>query len=319
MKKSRKEPSIAIADYGQERPQATAAATAETVDTPGVLLVTGMSGAGKTSALKSLEDLGFEAIDNVPLSLIGNLVAPAQPEFNGAISRPIAIGVDIRTRDFGARAFLEQLDRLGEAGGKPAPVLFMDCDDEELRRRYTETRHRHPLAQDRPVGDGIALERRLVSPLRERADVVLDTTGLAPGELKGILQGHFGPAGKKALSILVMSFSYRRGIPRQADLVFDVRFLANPHYDPALRPLTGKDALVAGFISEDADFSRFFDGLCGLLQPLLPRYAREGKSYLTIALGCTGGRHRSVFTAEKLAAWLEEEGENVRLNHRDLD
>lgn len=299
----------------KERPQTTAT----TVGAPDVLLVTGMSGAGKTSVLKSLEDLGFEAIDNVPLSLIGNLVAPVQPELSGAISRPIAIGIDIRTRDFSARAFLKQLDRLGEAGGKPVPVLFMDCDDEELRRRYTETRHRHPLAQDRPVGDGIVLERRLVSPLRDRANVMLDTTGLAPGELKGILQGHFGPAGKKALSILVMSFSYRRGIPRQADLVFDVRFLANPHYDPDLRQLTGKDALVAEFISEDVDFSRFFDNLCGLLQPLLPRYAREGKSYLTIALGCTGGRHRSVFIAEKLAAWLEKEDENVRLNHRDLD
>ncbi len=319
MNKNRKGRSPAVADCAEERPHAAAAAAAEMGGAPGVLLVTGMSGAGKTSALKSLEDLGFEAIDNVPLSLIGNLVAPAQPEFGGAISRPIAIGIDIRTRDFSARAFLDHLDRLGEAGGKPVPVLFMDCDDEELRRRYTETRHRHPLARDRPVGDGIALERRLVSPLRDRADVVLDTTGLAPGELKIILQGHFDPAGEKALSILVMSFSYRRGLPRQADLVFDVRFLANPHYDPALKELTGKDAPVAGFISEDADFSRFFDGLCGLLQPLLPRYAREGKSYLTIALGCTGGRHRSVFTAEKLAAWLKEEGESVRLNHRDLD
>ncbi len=224
MNKSRKDLSLAIPDYVEDHSRAAA----KTVDAPRVLLVTGMSGAGKTSALKSLEDLGFEAIDNVPMSLIGNLVAPAQPELSGAISRPIAIGIDIRTRDFGARAFLEQLARLGEAGGEPAAVLFLDCDDEELRRRYTETRHRHPLAQDRPVGDGIALERRLVSLLRERADVVLDTTGLAPGELKDIIHGHFGPAGKKALSILVMSFSYRRGIPVRPTLFLMFAFSPTP-------------------------------------------------------------------------------------------
>jgi len=286
---------------------------------PAVVLVTGMSGAGKTSALKSLEDLGFEAIDNVPLSLIRNLVMPVEPELGGGINKPLAIGIDIRTRDFSAGAFLDQLDQLARAGGARAQVLFMECDDEELRRRYTETRHRHPLAKDRPVSDGIELERRLVSPLRDRADVVLDTTGHGPGELKDILEGHFAAEGERTLNVLVTSFSYRRGLPRQADLVFDVRFLANPHYDPALKPLTGKDRAVADFIEGDEGYSGFFKDLCGLLRPLLPRYRAEGKSYLTIALGCTGGRHRSVFTAERLAEWLEAEGQKVRLSHRELD
>jgi len=298
-------------------------------DLPAVVLVTGMSGAGKTSALKSLEDLGFEAIDNVPLSLIRNLILPVEPELEGGIKKPVAIGVDIRTRDFSASAFLDQLDSLAQArgnqasgnqaSGNRAQVLFMECDEEELRRRYTETRHRHPLAQDRPVSDGIELERRLVSPLRDRADVMLDTTGLSPGELTGILEGHFAASGEKALSVLVTSFSYRRGLPRQADLVFDVRFLANPHYDPALKPLTGKDREVADFIEGDEGFSGFFDNLTALLRPLLPRYRAEGKSYLTIAIGCTGGRHRSVFTAERLTEWLEAEGQKVRLSHRELD
>ena len=284
-----------------------------------VLLITGMSGAGKTSALKALEDLDYEAVDNVPLSLIGSLVAPAQPVFGGGdFQRSIAVGIDIRTRDFGVEPFLRELDHLVSENALEVKVVFLDCDDDELRRRYVETRHRHPLAQDRPVSDGIEHERRLMSPLRGRADIVIDTTGLAPGELKGILQGHFEQAGKQGLAVFVISFSFRRGLPREADLVFDVRFLANPHYDPDLKLLTGKDSEVADFISADTGFRQFFEGLTKLLQPLLPRYAAEGKSYLTIAVGCTGGRHRSVFIVEKLAAWLRGQNQHVRLNHRDL-
>jgi len=276
---------------------------------PPVLLVTGMSGAGKTSALKAFEDMGFEAVDNVPLSLLGALVNPVQ---RGGFARPIAIGVDIRTRDFAIDTFIKEL------GSLAAKVLFVDCDDDELRRRYAETRHRHPLAQDRPVSDGITHERTLVSPLRDRADVVVDTTHFGPGELKRILGGHFGLASETGLSVFVTSFSFRHGLPREADLVFDVRFLANPHYDPALKDLSGKDQAVAGFIAKDAGFEPFFNNLTALLSPLLPRYAAEGKSYLTIAIGCTGGRHRSVFVAEKLATWIEGEERQVHLLHRDL-
>ena len=284
-----------------------------------VLLVTGMSGAGKTSALKALEDLGYEAIDNVPLSLIHNLAQPLQPELpvHGE-RRPIAIGIDIRTRDFGVEAFAKELDHLSRQDGIDTKVLFLDCDSEELRRRYDETRHRHPLAQDRPVADGIALERRMLTPLRERTDVAIDTTGFGPGELKHIIEGHFGEASDHGLSVLVTSFSYRRGLPRDADLVFDVRFLSNPHYDPDLRSLSGLDKAVGDYIVKDEGFEEFFDNLAGFLKPLLPRYTAEGKSYLTIAIGCTGGRHRSVFLAEKLADWLKSEHQNVNVRHRDL-
>ncbi|MEO5336585.1 MAG: RNase adapter RapZ [Magnetospirillum sp. WYHS-4] len=276
-----------------------------------VVLVTGMSGAGRTSALKAFEDLGFEALDNLPLSLLERLVTP--------LPRPLAIGVDIRTRDFGIESFVRGIGHLAADGQVKVQVLFLDCDDEELRRRYAETRHRHPLAGDRPVEDGIARERAAISPLRDRADLVIDTTGLAPGDLKRILAGHFGQGGPRGLAVFVTSFGFKRGLPREADLVFDVRFLANPHYDPALRPLTGQDSKVAEFVARDPDFQRFFDGLTALLLPLLPRYAAEGKSYLTIAVGCTGGRHRSVFVAERLAAWMRDRGQPVQLRHRDLE
>ncbi len=285
-----------------------------------VLLVTGISGAGKTSALKTLEDLGYEAIDNVPLSLLQNLVLPRQRDFAGhGFERPLAIGVDIRTRDFGVEPFLRELDRLVGQSDVEVRVLFLDCDDEELCRRFSETRHRHPLAVDRPVSDGIAHERRLVSQLRDRADVTVDTTGLGPGDLKRILKGHFAIASQAELTVFVTSFSYRRGLPREADLVFDVRFLANPHYDADLRPRSGRDPAVADFITRDGGFAQFFDALTGMLLPLLPRFAAEGKSYLTIAIGCTGGRHRSVFAAERLAAWLESQNQRVHVDHRDLD
>lgn len=282
-------------------------------------LVTGMSGAGKTSALKAFEDLGYEAMDNVPLSFLTAVVRPVQGRFGTAgLSAPLAIGIDIRTRDFGVEPFLRELDRLMAETTTEVKVLFLDCDDDELRRRYAETRHRHPLAQDRPVSDGIARERRLVSVLRERADLVVDTTGLGPGELKRILEGHFGIETTPGLAVFVTSFSYRQGLPRDADLVFDVRFLANPHYDPDLRPLTGRDQAVAEYVAGDKGFQQFFDGLTGLLAPLLPRYAAEGKSYLTIAVGCTGGRHRSVVVAERLAAWLRDQGQRIHLHHKAL-
>jgi RNase adapter protein RapZ len=303
-----------------ENGQSITAAEQEPRNALPVLLVTGMSGAGKTSTLKALEDMGYEAVDNVPLSLLESLVFPG-PRGPGIQSfpRPIAIGVDIRTRDFGTETFLQELDRMVGQSEVEVAVLFLDCDDDELRRRYAETRHRHPLAADRPVSDGIVRERHLIAPLRGLADVMIDTTGLAPGELKHILHGHFGLEAQPGLVVFVTSFSFRQGLPRAADLVFDVRFLTNPHYDPELRSFSGRDAKVAEFIGADPGFEGFFDGLTGLLHPLLPRYAAEGKSYLTMAVGCTGGRHRSVFVAERLAAWLRQQGQRVHLHHRDLN
>ena len=276
-----------------------------------LIVVTGMSGAGRSTALKAFEDMGYEAVDNLPLSLLPNL-APA------ASQPPLALGVDVRTRDFAVPALVAALDRLVEDQDLDLRIVFLDCDDDRLERRYTETRRPHPLAAERPVGDGIRLERERVQPLRERADLVIDTSLLTPGDLKRVLHGNFRLAAEPGLGIFVTSFSFRQGLPRDADLVLDVRFLRNPHYVAALKPHTGKDRAVGEYIAADPDFAALFDPLCGWLKPLLPRYEREGKSYLTIAIGCTGGRHRSVYVAERLAEWLRAEGRHVSVAHRDL-
>ncbi|MEI6201490.1 MAG: RNase adapter RapZ, partial [Enhydrobacter sp.] len=198
-------------------------------------------------------------------------------------------------------------------------LLFLDCDTETLRRRYTETRRPHPLAPDRPVTDGIADERRMIMGLRDSADVSIDTSALTPHQFKQLLGGHFAIGRTAGMRISVMSFSFRRGLPREADLVFDVRFLKNPHYDPMLKPLTGVDPEVVAFIATDPDYEPFMGRLEGMIGPLLPRFDAEGKSYLTVAVGCTGGRHRSVAIAERLAGWLRGAGRSVTLSHRDVD
>ncbi len=273
-----------------------------------LILVTGLSGAGHSTALRALEDLGYEAVDNLPLSFL------TSPD---SIERPMAIAVDSRTRGFSAEALLERIARLRADPGLKVALVFLTCSDEVLQRRFTETRRRHPLAQDRPIADGIRQERQLLDGLSAAADLVIDSSDLAIADIKRLMQGHFS-LDRQALAIGVMSFSYRRGLPREADLVFDVRFLANPHYRAELRELTGKDAPVGRYIETDPAFARFFGDLTGMLVPLLPGFEREGKSYLTLAVGCTGGRHRSVYVAERLAAWLQAQGRPVSLRHRDI-
>ncbi|MFQ5773745.1 MAG: RNase adapter RapZ [Kiloniellaceae bacterium] len=276
-----------------------------------VVLVTGLSGAGHSTALKILEDMGYEAIDNLPLNLLDAVLAEKDS------GRPIAVGVDIRTRRFAAETVLNHLDRLGAKQGLAVTLVFLECQDDVLERRFTETRRRHPLARDRRVADGIAAERRLVAPLRERADLMVDTSALSPAELRGVLGGHLGLEQRPGMTIFITSFSYRYGLPRVADLVFDVRFLANPHYVPELRPLDGRNPQVSAYVERDPAFADFFERLTAMLEPLLPRYEQEGKSYLTIAVGCTGGRHRSVVVAERLAAWLTGRGRRANVIHRD--
>jgi UPF0042 nucleotide-binding protein len=278
-----------------------------------VVLVTGLSGAGMSTALNALEDLGHEAVDNLPLALV-----PALVEQGGALGRPVAVGIDSRTRDFSAEALARSLAALRARPELDVRLLFVDCDAEVLQQRFTETRRRHPLAIDRPVADGIRRDRLLLAPLREAADLVVDTSLMTIHDLRRILGGHFAITGDTGLFVFVMSFSFRRGLPREADLVFDVRFLDNPHWDARLRPLTGLDAAVREAVERDRDFARFFTGLTGLLSPLLPRYNQEGKSYLTIGIGCTGGRHRSVVVAVRLAEWLAAAGYRTGLSHRDL-
>ncbi len=284
-------------------------------DTARLCLVTGLSGAGKSTALKELEDLGYEVVDNLPIKLVANLL-PGAP---GA-AEALAVGVDARTRDFQIDAVLGEIDRLTGRADLSVSVLYLDCEDEILRQRFTETRRRHPLADDRPVSDGILRERRLMDRLRSRADLLIDTTSLSSSDLRRILAGNFALSETAGPRVFVTSFGFRYGLPREADLVFDVRFLRNPHYVDDLRPLDGRDAAIAKYVTEDAYFEIFFDQLCAMVGPLLPRYEAEGKSYLTIAIGCTGGRHRSAVVAERLAERLAALPDViVDIRHRDVD
>lgn len=283
-----------------------------------LVLVTGLSGAGKSSILRGLEDLGHETVDNPPLAILESLVAEA--------NAPIAAGVDIRSRGFDASQALAAITRLRARPRLDLTLVFATADEAVLLRRYTETRRRHPLATvavtggeaARSVQDGIAREAALLAPLREAADLVVDTTDLPLPDLRRLIEARFRVSGGPGLNILVQSFAYPKGLPREADLVFDLRFLRNPHYVEALRPRTGEDPEVAAYVQADEGYPGFWARLTGFLEPLLPRYVAEGKKYLTIALGCSGGRHRSVHVAERLAAHLGQQGWRVDLAHREL-
>jgi UPF0042 nucleotide-binding protein len=277
-----------------------------------IVLVTGMSGAGRTTALKALEDLGFEAVDNLPVTLLGSLVRPGD-----RLDHDLAIGIDCRTRAFSPPALINQIAASRSRAKHDLQLLFLDCEDEILRRRFNETRRRHPLALDRPVTDGIAHERRVMAALREQADLVIDTSQLSPGDLRRLIAGYFARAKERRLTLSVLSFAYRGGLPREADIVFDVRFLANPHYVDELRPKHGLDPAVRAYVEADPAYPLLLERLEALLFPLLPSYQREGRSYLTIAFGCTGGRHRSIVVAEAFAGRLRAAGWSVVLRHRD--
>ena len=282
------------------------------------VLVTGLSGAGRGTALAALEDMGYVAVDNVPLPLLSDLMRSTAGS-TGEMAVPLAFGVDARTYGFDPHDLLRRLQELRLRSDIAARLLFLDCDSETLLRRYTESRRPHPLAPDRPVKDGIGEERKHLGWVRDSADVVIDTSALSPHAFKQLLVGYFALGRSLDTRLAVMSFSYRRGLPREADLVFDVRFLRNPHYEPTLKPLTGRNPAVAGYVAGDPGYRPFIDSLKGLVGPLLPRFDAEGKSYLTIAIGCTGGRHRSVAVAEELAEWLRGAGRSVTLSHRDAD
>lgn len=277
-----------------------------------VLLVTGLSGAGKSSALKIFEDLGYEAVDNLPISLLPRILDP------GDEARPLAVGIDSRTRGFDAAEIAGLLAQIRADPSRQIALLYFDCTGEELARRFSETRRRHPLAQDRPVADGIARERELLAPLRSVADHVIDTSAFSIHQLKRLLGDTFRLQRTAAMTVTIMSFGFSRGIPRDADLVFDMRFLRNPHWDAQLRPLTGKSPQVAAYVEADENFKPAFERMRDLTLQLLPLYKREGKSYLIIAFGCTGGQHRSVFTAESMVRAFEAAGHEVNVIHRDM-
>ena len=278
-----------------------------------VVLVTGPSGAGRSSALNVLEDAGFEAMDNLPLRLLPALLDGAGD------GRPIAVGIDARTRDFATEAVLDILTRLADRRDIAAELLYLDCSTEVLLRRFSETRRRHPMAEGGPPAVGIAREMHLLSPIRARADVLIDTSALNVHDLRAEVERWFAPDGRHHLSVSVQSFSYKRGLPRSVDMVFDCRFLRNPHWDETLRHADGTDARVARYVSEDPRFAAFSEQVFGLSTLLLPAFRDEGKSNVSIAFGCTGGQHRSVALAEEHALRLAHEGWQVSIRHRELD
>ena len=264
-----------------------------------VVLVTGLSGGGKASVLRALEDVGYEAVDNPPLPMLEDMVRHSD--------RMLAIGVDARTRGFDARRVLEALERLRLDPTLRPELVYACADETTLLRRYTETKRRHPLSPQGRVSDGIAREEKITAPLRNGADLVIDTSDLPLGSLRRLIERHFGSgseAEERRLVVSLISFAYKFGLPREADLVFDARFLRNPHYDPILQPRTGLDAEVGAFVEADPDFATFFEKLAELIDMLLPRFVQESKKYATITIGCTGGRHRSVYLVEKLGDYL---------------
>jgi len=265
-----------------------------------VVLVTGLSGAGKISILRALEDLGYEAVDNPPLDLLPSLVERG--------SKPLAVGVDARSRGFEAAAVLRVLAALRGNRALRAELVYAWASEETLLRRYTESRRRHPLAPEGRVIDGIRDEIAITEPLRDAADEIVDTSNLALAGLRRRIGERFGvgagEAGLVSLTVSLVSFAFRAGLPREADMVFDARFLRNPHYDPILQPRTGRDPEVAAYIEADPDFPAFMARIEAVLGLVLPRFVTEGKRYVTVAVGCTGGQHRSVYIVELLAAWL---------------
>jgi len=277
-----------------------------------IMLVTGMLGAGKTTALREVEDMGWEAIDNFPMRLLPRLVGGEPGE------HPLAIGFDCRTRGFDPGDVIERVKKLEARGDVDVTTLFLDCAGQELERRFNETRRRHFLAQDAPVGVGIAAERELLSPLRRWAEVLIDTSRFSTNDLQQRIRELFAESAPQEMTVTVTSFGFARGMPPVADLVFDMRFLDNPHWDPELRELTGLDAGVGTHVEKDPAFASAFERIRDLLLELLPRYAVQGKRYVNIAFGCTGGRHRSVFVAERIAEALREGGFSPTVLHRNL-
>lgn len=278
-----------------------------------ILLVTGLSGAGKSTALQVLEDLGWETIDNFPIRLLGGMA-----DAGAETAERLAIGFNSRTRGFVPADIIELCKQLSARDDLELTTLFLDCSSAEIERRYNETRRPHPMARGRPVREGIKAERELLEPLRRWADLVIDTSDYSSNLLQQAVRERFTDEAAPEMTVTISSFGFARGAPPLADLIFDMRFLDNPHWVPELRAQTGLDAGVGEHIQADPAFTPSFTRIADLLRELLPHYARQGRSYLNIAFGCTGGRHRSVYTAERAAEVLRAEGFSPTVIHRNL-
>ncbi len=278
-----------------------------------IVLVTGPSGAGRSTAIRVLEDLGFEAIDNLPMGLLLHLLEGPEND------RPMALGIDARNREFSTIGFIELAAKLRRMEQVDMSTLYLDCSDEVLLRRFSETRRRHPVAADASPETGVRQEKELLAPIREFADMLIDTSPLNVHQLREEVERWFAPQSGRHLAVSIESFSYKRGLPRGLDMVFDCRFLANPYWRPELRAEDGRNPDVARYVQSDANYAPFFGRVVDLLRHLLPAYRAEGKAHLSVAFGCTGGQHRSVATAEAVAKALAEEGQQVAIRHREME
>ncbi|WP_406736094.1 RNase adapter RapZ [Thioclava sp. GXIMD4215] len=277
-----------------------------------VVLVTGPSGAGRSTAIAALEDLGYETIDNLPLSMVPRVL-------DGPVLQPIALGIDVRNREFSATRLIELIDRLTREPEIQLEVLYMDADAAVLQRRYSETRRRHPLSPDDAPEEGILREIDLLVPIRVRADILIDSSTMTVHDARAEINRLFDQRKSAGLAVSVHSFSYKRGVPRGLDVMFDCRFLANPHWQPELRPKDGRDPSVAAHVAADPRYRDFFDKVMGLLLFTLPAHVEEGKTHLAVGFGCTGGKHRSVALTEAVSGALAEAGWHVSKRHRELE
>ena len=280
-----------------------------------IVIITGMSGAGKTVAIQSFEDLGFFCVDNLPPTLLPKFLELMKE--SGNKMNKVALVMDLRGREFFDHLF-KALDDLVESSWVTPQILFLEADDETLVRRYKETRRKHPLAQEGLPLEGIQNERDLLADLKGRAQIIYNTSQKKPRELREKILTQFSANNKTIFTVNVMSFGFKHGIPIDADLVFDVRFLPNPHYIDHMRPLTGMDEEVSSYVLKWSETQKFLEKVTDLLSFMLPHYKREGKAQLVIAIGCTGGQHRSVALAEAIGHFYEKDF-NTQISHRDIE
>lgn len=281
-----------------------------------IVVVTGLSGAGKSSALRAFEDISYHAIDNLPLTMLGRLLEDPVSDVSNI---PLAVGIDSRTLHFSPDLFLKQMSTLRQNGNVDLHVLFMDASNDVLMKRFSETRRRHPLEYGKPLRQAIKEERQLMAELRLALDGIIDTSNRTGAGTRRVIVERFSEQTESSLVITTSSFGFSKGVPRDVDMVFDVRFLRNPHYVDTLKPLTGQDDAVANYVRADEGFAEFVSKVSELIDFLLPRYHAEGKSYFTLAFGCTGGKHRSVMMAETIGEIMKQKGLKTNIYHRDID
>lgn len=285
-----------------------------TQSSPSIVLITGQAGSGHSTALKVLEDQGYKSVDNLPLALVDQLVA-IEVETEG---HNLAFCVDARTSGFDAPALHRLIDNLRQKFEQNVKIVHMRASQSEIMRRYQSTRRHHPLTGDHTIEEAVLLDEARMSQIEDHADLVIDTTAISPNMLRQNLLAGVGVVSAQTMAVRIVSFAYKNGIPENVDYVFDVRFLRNPHWDPALRALTGKEPKIIHYVKSDENFDLFTSHLCAMAGPIIERAIQDGRPQITFAFGCTGGKHRSVSLAETFDEWAKKQGHDTILQHREL-